>query len=210
MKFLFKNLGITLLIIVLFFLVGMPTLAIAQTVEYVPLVPLPGVELNGGNNLSGYLSALFRIGIGVAAVLAVIMIMIGGFQYMGSDSVTSKSEGRERITGAILGLMLLLFSVVLLQTIYRPITSLQLNVPTPQVPIGPTAESLGLTSLEQPTLNERIQAAKHKGVVADIMELPRGTNSRDIDAFKKACESGQGQVVGSVDGGRKLCIVPTQ
>src|SRR3989344_4644405 len=117
MKFLFKNLGITLLIIVLFFLVGMPALAIAQTVEYVPLVPLPGVELNGGNNLSGYLSALFRIGIGVAAVLAVLMIMIGGFQYMGSDSVTSKSEGRERITGAILGLMLLLFSVVLLQTI---------------------------------------------------------------------------------------------
>ena len=93
---------------------------------YVLLAPLPNPE--GGvvkpdfdptqnNNLSVYLNLMIKLFIGICAVLAVIMIVMGGIEYMTSELPGMKSEGKERIRNAILGLILALGAWTLLDTI---------------------------------------------------------------------------------------------
>jgi hypothetical protein len=68
----------------------------------------------GDKPLSKYLNIMIRIVIGIAAVLAMIMIVVGGIQYMTSELISSKEEGKKRISNAILGLIIALGSYVLL------------------------------------------------------------------------------------------------
>jgi hypothetical protein len=53
----------------------------------------------------------------VAASLAVLMIVIGGVQYIMSDSVTSKPAAKERMISAMVGLFLLIIIALILETI---------------------------------------------------------------------------------------------
>lgn len=95
----------------------------AQEGGFVPLVPdLPLVEK--ATNLPSLLQAFFGISVGVAAVLAVIMITIGGFQYMTTDSVFAMSGARERIANAIIGLLIVLLCVLVLRTINPDLVNL--------------------------------------------------------------------------------------
>lgn len=82
--------------------------------DYILLSPLPGTEKTCSittpgqctTDLATYVKGLFALTIGVAAVLAVIMIVIGGVQYMSTDAISGKSEGKEKITQALYGLLL--------------------------------------------------------------------------------------------------------
>lgn len=69
------------------------------------------------NALSIYLNIMIKIAIGVAAVLAVVMIVMGGIQYMTSELISSKEEGRHRITNALIGLLIALGAYLILYTI---------------------------------------------------------------------------------------------
>src|SRR3989338_8816730 len=71
----------------------------------------------GENKIGGYLNVMIRIFIGICAVLAVIMIVVGGIEYMMSELISNKENGRHRITGAIFGLVLALGAWTLLNTI---------------------------------------------------------------------------------------------
>lgn len=93
---------------------------------YQYLAPLPNPD--GGatdiyfnprqdNAISVYLNVIIKIIIGLAAVMAVVMIVIGGIQYMTTELMSSKEEGKSRITGAIFGLVLAIGSWALLNTI---------------------------------------------------------------------------------------------
>jgi len=65
-----------------------------------------------------YAANLYRIGLGLAAVLAVIMIVWGGIEYIASAAnPSSKEDAKKRIWSAIGGLLLALLSVLILQTI---------------------------------------------------------------------------------------------
>lgn len=73
---------------------------------------------DGKQNILGtYVNTMLRIFIGICAVLAMIMIILGGLEYMTSEVISSKEAGKEKITGAVLGLMLALGSWALLNTI---------------------------------------------------------------------------------------------
>lgn len=72
---------------------------------------------DGGGALGGYLNLMIKLFIGICGVLAVIMIVIGGLEYMTSELISSKEHGKERITHAILGLLLALGAYTLLYTI---------------------------------------------------------------------------------------------
>ncbi|MDP6659781.1 MAG: pilin [Candidatus Pacebacteria bacterium] len=87
----------------------------ASAATYKPLVEIPGADV--GSGVGPLFNQLFQIGLTIAAVLAVIMIAVGGFQYMTTDAVGKKSEGRERIQNAILGLILALMIFIILKTI---------------------------------------------------------------------------------------------
>jgi hypothetical protein len=73
-----------------------------------------GVDVS---NLSTYIKSLFDFLIAVAVALAVIMIIIGGFEYMTTDSWKGKSDGINKIKDALWGLALALLAYLILWTI---------------------------------------------------------------------------------------------
>ncbi len=89
--------------------------------SYTLLAPLPGLEapldVAGKTALGKYLNIMITLIIGIAAVLAMVMIVMGGIQYMTTELISSKEEGKKRITNAIFGLLLALGSYLLLNTI---------------------------------------------------------------------------------------------
>ena len=125
----------TILILILITLVGIfsPIVLVhaadpAANTSYHLLAPLPcpsGDTSCSGNltdysttgDLSGYLNMAIAIFIGICAVLAVIMIIIGGLEYMTSELISNKEHGKERITNAIFGLLLALGAWTILNTI---------------------------------------------------------------------------------------------
>lgn len=85
---------------------------------YAVLESIPGISAGSAPSLSTYLRAVFMTGIGLAGVLAVLMIVVGGIQYIGSGmSPSGKSDAKDRITNALIGLLLALLSWLILNTI---------------------------------------------------------------------------------------------
>jgi len=108
--------------------------------EYTPLAPLPGTTRgdcasdNKDNkcvtDIQTYIPGIFKLAIGIASVLAVLMIIIGGVEYITTDAIQGKSDGKARIQNALLGLVLVLVSWILLYTINPKLTVFNLNVET--------------------------------------------------------------------------------
>jgi len=100
--------------------------------DFTPLNPIKGVtDAEAAESPSKFFNGMFMFGISIAAFLAVLMIAIGGIQYMSTDAVSGKSEGRERITYAVMGLLLVLFSWILLRQINPEILDFNfLDTPT--------------------------------------------------------------------------------
>lgn len=102
-------------------------IAVAET-SYVPLAPLPQTTVaDGSTDLNNYLAGGFKLGIALAGVLAFLMIVIGGFQYLSTDAMTGKEEGKERIERAVGGLVLALASYIILYTINPNLVELDLE-----------------------------------------------------------------------------------
>lgn len=102
---------------------------------YQLLAPIPSGIGDGGSltevtpgGLGVYVRRIFVGGVAFAGVLAVLMLIIGGIEYM-SPSVTLKEEGRSRMTNAIGGLLIALASYLILLTINPALvqTTFQLN-----------------------------------------------------------------------------------
>lgn len=87
-------------------------------VEYIPLEPLRGLPTNAPVSLNAYLNALFSIGIGIAGVLAVLMIVVAGIEYMGGAATPSiRQDAKERISNALLGLIIAAVAFIILYAI---------------------------------------------------------------------------------------------
>lgn len=89
---------------------------------YTLLAPLgkPGsglTQVDATTTFADYFKYIIRFVMGFGGVLAVIMIVIGGIQWMGTESIFSKNEGKARIKNAIFGLVLMLGAYTLLNTI---------------------------------------------------------------------------------------------
>ena len=80
------------------------------------LAPIGGMN-TAPDNMGDYFNKIFLIVIGLCGALAVVMLIIGGIQYMGEDSVFGKTKAKEQITSAILGLVIALVAYALLNTI---------------------------------------------------------------------------------------------
>jgi len=122
-----------------------------STPGYQPLAPIPGFQEGSGDQALGqYINSLYQLSIGLGAVLAVLMIVVGGLQYMSTDAFSGKSAGRQRITQALMGLGLLLISFIILQTINPEYLDLGVDITATQQisgldgldPEGPTQEEV--------------------------------------------------------------------
>ncbi len=115
---------ITILTVSLALLTASYALAADVNLVYKPPCLLPGEVgtfgpcIEATSSIAQYLLNLYRFGMGIAGILAVGMI-VGGSVYMSisSSSIDKKSEGREMITSALIGIGLLFGSYILLNTI---------------------------------------------------------------------------------------------
>lgn len=65
-----------------------------------------------------YIAGIYTWAVGIAGLIAVVLIIMGGFVYLTSGGNAQRTqEGKDRITSALFGLLLLLGSYVLLYTI---------------------------------------------------------------------------------------------
>jgi cytochrome bd-type quinol oxidase subunit 1 len=121
-KNLLKRGGAISLILIISVLVLIIPMHFALSQEFVPLEPLPGFE--SGESSSEFVNSVVSFTIAIGALLAVIMIVWGGIQYMTSNRLDSKSDARDIITSALSGLILILFSWILLNLINPDILNL--------------------------------------------------------------------------------------
>lgn len=86
--------------------------------EFIPLVGIPYVDTTDANlSLPGYVDALYKAAISIAAFMAVVKIIFAGVKYMLSDVVTSKEDAKKDIRGALIGLLIVVGAVLILNTI---------------------------------------------------------------------------------------------
>lgn len=110
-----------LFILSLSFLV--PSIVVAQGTGFVPLIGIPGLTADG-YTVNTYLQALFVLTISLAAFAAVVQLIVSGLMYMLSDIVTNKEQAKKRIRNALIGLLIVLSSVLILETINPQLTRL--------------------------------------------------------------------------------------
>jgi len=110
-------------------------------------------------SLGNYLNPMIALFIGICAVLAMIMIVMGGIEYMTSELISNKEAGKERIRNAIFGLLLALCAWTLLYTINPNLLKSDINAPAAKafitslnfasspstylVPLGKTGQASG-------------------------------------------------------------------
>jgi hypothetical protein len=101
--------------------------------KFVPLAPIPGLTDNAdvsASGISNFLNKLYFYLIGLAAVLAVIVIIWGGAEIaLNRESVARILDGKGRIMSALLGLVLVLSPVVVFTMINPAILNLDLSMP---------------------------------------------------------------------------------
>lgn len=112
--------------------------------KYQLLAPLPdgagGLQkefnVEDESALGNYINIIITLTIGISAVLAVVMIVMGGIQYMGNELISSKEEGSQRIWNAILGLLIALGAYALLNTINPDLLKSDINIPDAKVTVA--------------------------------------------------------------------------
>ncbi len=110
--------AITLAIICIFFTFGVCyAQSVCQTKDIGLQISIPGL----GNKVSGfpqYIEAIYKLFIGIVGIVAVIMIMVGGFQWLIAAGSAQKISGaKTTIISAIMGLVLALTSYTIISLI---------------------------------------------------------------------------------------------
>ena len=174
----------------------------------------PTVKDSDGNNtaLGAYLNMMIRLFIGICAVLAVIMIVMGGVEYITSELISSKEAGRERITHAILGLLLAMGSWLLLNTINPDILKSDLNVPTATVIV-----TLNDTTPQSCPPGGKCGAyntgAEWDTIAGDYADLSKSGatvyNSECLTVGQPNCTSTRGLNTSTLDTIHKNCVICT-
>jgi len=134
-----------------------PATATTNTI-YDPLAKLPGLEspidTAGECPFGRYLNIMIKLILGIAAVLAMVMIVMGGIEYMTSELISGKEAGKETVTHAILGLLIALGAYLILNTINPQLLSVCLDtLPKATIEIDPETETAPQTGYYQVTGN---------------------------------------------------------
>lgn len=99
----------------------------AQDIKYIPLEPLPGMTEGAEITPTNYFIAAYWMILGLAIAGSILMIIVGGVEYTltwASDS--KKTDAKNRIENAIIGLILALTSYLILNTINPKLVILEL------------------------------------------------------------------------------------
>ncbi|MBI5134568.1 MAG: hypothetical protein HZA81_04290 [Candidatus Taylorbacteria bacterium] len=101
--------------------------------KYCSLTTLPGAfEPTKAVDPIKVITNIYGVSIGLAAVLAVGMIIWAGIEYATTEAITGKSAAKEKWTGALWGLLLLLASYLILRTINSDLVNINLDLGAPK------------------------------------------------------------------------------
>ena len=165
--------------------------------QYTPLAPLPCIEgngvtcpggsgsLNNSIDFQNYVQYAFNLIIALAAAGAVLMLVMGGLQYMTTDSWSGKSAGLDRARNALYGLLLVLTSFLILRTIDPRLVSIKSNLVTP-LTIKYEAGT-GLDSLLNNISNDSIYRDNMNRIVSNVTEARNNVN--DLSAQQNALKN---------------------
>lgn len=100
--------------------------------EYCALTTIPGLTTAKQSvNPVQVVTNIYGVSIGIAAILAVAMIVWAGVEYATVESLGGKSDAKDRWHGALIGLVLLLSSYIILKTINVDLVNINLDLGTP-------------------------------------------------------------------------------
>jgi hypothetical protein len=105
----------------------------ATEIQYNLLAPLPGGsnQVSGDQAFSTYARQAFAVALSAAAILALLMLVVGGIQYLGSaESPSRLSDAKDRIWNALIGLVLAVAAWLILNTINPALVSGDFNLPS--------------------------------------------------------------------------------
>lgn len=152
----------------------------------VPLPQLTSIE-PGSSALAVYIGNIYKFACAVAGILAVVMIVLGGYRYIFSaGNQKSIGEAKGMISSALLGLVLVFCSYLLLRTLNPALVSLKMNIPN--VTTGalnlklnekgltcpPGAEIVGTGTTEEKALESCESWCTGKGI--QTLPLPKAGN----------------------------------
>ncbi|MBI4142979.1 hypothetical protein HY480_03840 [Candidatus Uhrbacteria bacterium] len=145
-------------------------------------IDIPGVQGKQVADLREYLIRIYQYGIVVAAILAVVVIMIGGVIWLTSGGADRLKTAQQWIGNAIIGLLLVLGSYVLLQTINPDLVRLQLPRTLMLRPISLGAKFCSL-------VDPNTQVLQRTTVIptSDYAQLPCGETYKTTGAAQKTC-----------------------
>ncbi len=159
--------------------------------KYTLLEPLPCIPEAGTNcapgetikeiNIVGFVGYVFKFSIALAAFLAVLMIMWGGFEYVMSETPFGKSDGKERITNAIVGLLGILSSYLILATIDPRLVEIYTDIPPIQIDTRDAVSFQRQLESNISTLGEesRLESLKIEGDIKKNTEKIKGFEAQN-------------------------------
>ncbi len=165
------------------------------TASYTPLVPgfpQPGVG-EKGTDIATYFNFVIKLVIGLTGVFAVLMVVLGGIQYVGTDSWSGKDAGKKRIQAAVGGLILALSSYLILNTIDPSLTYLNFTKGLDPINLPkPLAVGVADTSLVDLVGNEAgsLDPTGQTGGLTPTSQIPTGTTDIDTCAGLAEFRSG--------------------
>ncbi len=169
--------------------------------EYTLLEPLPCIAgtstddtCNADNttktiNLNDYIGYVFKFSIALAAFLAVIMIIFGGFQYMTSETPFGKGDGKEKIWNAVTGLLMVLASYLILATIDPRLVEINTKIDPIVIDTSDSQEFRGKLASDLRALSAETQA-KTNGFVATRTALQKELAELDKDLAERQQDLG--------------------
>jgi len=181
-----------------------------------PAIPL---QIRLGNttsvvDLGDYIAVFYNYAVSVAGIIAGVMIVVAGYQYLSSAGNDSKVKGaKERIKNALIGLAILFSAYLILNTV-NPDT-LRLQMPKVEVTRRQTFASCAATELCAPCGVEyvvltRLSDGKTATSTADCGELTRlksDLNDAALSQFDVSATCiGRGCAKGDVPGGSTACV----
>ncbi|MFA6131927.1 MAG: pilin [Patescibacteria group bacterium] len=112
-------------------------------------LPIAGRITASVTGLGDYVDKTYKFLLSIATIFAVLMLMVGGLQYVSSPGGGEISKAKERITKALTGLVLLMCAALILFTVNPQLIKLEM----PQIP-----KMQGVMFISDSTSCESIQA----------------------------------------------------
>ncbi len=122
-----------------------PKFILAATTQGYTFLDPSVFGLNGGQGIDfiGYAKLIYQTILSVVVVMSIIMVAMGGMEYIASGAGGAKSEGKQRITNALIGLLIALTSYLILNTIDPSFVNFKLSLSKIQTVSTPSIPSTG-------------------------------------------------------------------